>query len=197
MNNKIKLIGIAALAIISFVAISFFSGEQESNAHRDSPGERSLEMQNSRGPIKPSADNVSDSYRNQVHELEAYLDEHPADTVHIIRLARLYQNGHQPEKAAPLFKSYLGKNPTDSQTWLDLASCYGKSGNWEGAMNATQQLLKLEPDNASAMYNLGAIYANQGNNAEALKWWNKVLETGEDQHLIDITKQSVEKLKNS
>lgn len=196
MSNKIKLLGITILAIVSFAAISFFSGGQESSDQMGSSGENSSEMR-SHGPIKPSADNVSDSYRNQVHELEAYLKEHPADTVHIIRLARLYQNGHQPEKAAPLYKSYLEKNPKDSQTWLDLASCYGKSGNWEGAMNATQRLLKLEPNNASAMYNLGAIYANRGNNAEALKWWSKVLEAGQDQHLIDITKQSIDKLKNS
>lgn len=143
---------------------------------------------------QPSADNVDQSFMAQVHELEQYLQEHPADTTHLVRIARLYQDGHKPGKAIAYYKRYLDINSQSEQIWLDLASCYGATGDWKGAEEATQQLLDFSPDNVSALYNLGAILANTGRPQQAADQWHRVLKLDTDPEVTKLARQSLKRL---
>jgi cytochrome c-type biogenesis protein CcmH/NrfG len=70
--------------------------------------------------VKPDASNVSGSFTKKMLDLETYLSKNPSDTTHIIMLARLYQDGHKPEKAVEMYQKVLALHKTNSQLWLDL-----------------------------------------------------------------------------
>jgi tetratricopeptide (TPR) repeat protein len=142
----------------------------------------------------PSADNVSQGYFQQVKQLKEYLNTHPQDTTHILRLARLYQDGHQPELAVNYYEQYLRVRPDHMQSWLDLANCYGMLKNWSKAMYATRTALRKHPQQISARYNLGAIYANLGKMDSARVVWQAVAADDSDPHVQQMAQQSLARL---
>jgi len=144
-------------------------------------------------PDVPGAENVSDQYKTQVEQLKTYLADNPEDTTHLRRLARLYQDGHNPESAAVYYEQLLQLKPSDHQSWLDLTNCYATVKNWDKAKAATLSLLKNFPEDEEGRYNLGAIQANTGNTAEARKLWSQ-LTSSENETIADLAKQSLQKL---
>jgi len=145
--------------------------------------------------VKPDASNVSGSFTKKILDLETYLSSNPNDTTHIIMLARLYQDGHKPEKAVHMYQKVLSLHKTNPQLWLDLTNSYGMLGNWTAAAKTCEDMLVVFPENTSAMYNLGAIYANQGNKSAAIMWWNKVLQFEKnDAHVKHLAQQGLTKL---
>jgi len=56
--------------------------------------------------------------------------------------------------------------------------------------------LKQFQNNPSALYNQGAIYANMGKYEKARSVWKKVLKTHATADVMNITRQSLQKLGN-
>jgi len=144
----------------------------------------------------PSAENVATSYFEKVNQLETYLETNPNDTTHILRLARLYQEGHQPVKASAWYEKYLVLQPNDIQSLLDLANTYGEFGNWDKALSVTDKLLVIEPENGKALYNKAAIHANLGNLDEATELWKLIVAQNVDQELVKLSSDALEKISN-
>lgn len=196
MKNRIILfVTLSAFAIFAFLytkgnnasvspPTSWTNAEQDSDAAGISVTE------------EPSADNVSTSYFDKVEQLENYLSNNPEDTTHILRLARLYQEGHQAEKASVWYEKYLTLVPTDIQSLLDLANTYGEAGNWDGALEVTDRLLKIEPNNGKALYNKAAIHANMGQFDEAKSAWELIVTNNDDDELVRLSNQALDKLSN-
>lgn len=127
-------------------------------------------------PDSPDESNVSKQYKEQVRELERTIAENPEDTTHLLRLARMLQDGHLPSKAAEYYTRLLELNPGDHQSWLDLANCYAASGEWQKAEDTTHSMLDEFPNDEEARYNLGAIFANTGKEKEAREVWKSLLQ---------------------
>lgn len=144
---------------------------------------------------KPDASNVSVDFTKKILDLETYLHSNPTDTTHMIMLARLYQDGHKPEKAVEMYQNVLELHKSNAQIWLDLINSYGMIGNWTDAAKTCESMLIQFPDNTAAMYNLGAIYANQGNNSGAVLWWNKIVQLEKiDEHVKHLAQQGLTKI---
>lgn len=126
-------------------------------------------------PENPDANNVSLQYKEQVSDIEQYLAENPDDTTHLLRIARLLQDGHRPSEAAVYYERLLELNPGDRQSWLDLSNCFAASGSWDKAEASTYRMLDAFPGDEEARYNLGAIYANTGKQKEAREVWTGLL----------------------
>ena len=141
----------------------------------------------------PSAENVAASYYEKVGQLEEYLQTNPTDTTHILRLARLLQEGHQPAEASDWYEAYLDLNPNDIQSMLDLANTYGESGEWEKALGITDRLLQVDPDNGKALYNKAAILANRGNLDEATDLWEQIVEKVLDNEIVLLSKNALDR----
>lgn len=144
-------------------------------------------------PEVPGADNVSDQYKNQVKQLENYLSDNPEDTTHLLRLARLYQDGHNPESATIYYERLLKLKPKDHQSWLDLTNCYATTKNWEKAKEATTRLLHNFPGDEEGRYNLGAIEANMGHPEEAKKLWGQLIQS-ENEEIAALAQKSLDQL---
>jgi len=141
----------------------------------------------------PASDNVSSGYQAQVHQLKAYLAENPEDSTHILRLARLYQDGHQPEEAVTYYERLLKLKPEDRQSWLDITNCYAAAGQWSSAENTAKRMLAYYPDDEQGQYNLGAIYANSGNRDKARAIW-KLLVKAHSEEVAEMAQQSLARL---
>jgi len=195
MSKKFILFITLAAALAVLVTTTIYLTEPDkadANTQIEQPGQNEWAAQ--MPGEQPSADNVDQSFMAQVHELEQYLQEHPADTTHLVRIARLYQDGHKPEKAIVYYKRYLDINGRSEQIWLDLASCYGATGDWKGAEEVTQKLLDFSPDNVSALYNMGAILANTGRQEQAAERWHRVLKLDTDPEVTKLARQSLQRL---
>tara|TARA_Y100001935_G_scaffold193913_1_gene162010 strand:- start:25234 stop:25845 length:612 start_codon:yes stop_codon:yes gene_type:complete len=145
---------------------------------------------------EPSSENVSQSYFDKVEQLESFLATHPDDTTHMIRLARLYQEGHQSVKASEWYEKYKAANPNNIQVLLDLANTYGESGNWDKALSVTNELLELDENNDKALYNKAAILANRNELDEAKQLWQQIMANSEDAHIRSLSQSALNKLKN-
>ena len=197
--SKLKLL-VTVFSLISVVGFTIWqvSKSEESSINQTGNTWNSSSASNIATEVKPDASNVSGSFTKKMLDLETYLSKNPNDTTHIIMLARLYQDGHKPDKDVYMYQKLLALHKTNPQLWLDLTNSYGMIGNWTAAAKICEDMLVLFPENTSAMYNLGAIYANQGNKSAAILWWNKVLQfEKDDAHVKHLAQQGLTKLASS
>lgn len=143
---------------------------------------------------EPSADNVSTSYYERVKDLESFLATNPADTTHMLRLARLLHQGHQLQEATEWYSRLLEINPQQDQVRLDLINAYGQAGQWELALLATDELLEIRENHPGALYNKAAIYANMGRNNDAAAIWEALSEQEAGTTIGTMSKNALSKL---
>lgn len=198
MKSRTKLLILLAISIVAMVGFGIW--ETTSTQPQDTTGSASTGVEamsralSSPADTVPDAENVSTQYHAQVEGLEKRLKSVPNDTTHLIRLAELYQDGHQPDKAIPHYQHYLKLHPQNHQAWLDLANCYSKQKDWQNALTATEGLLKNYPDDAFGRYNLGAIHANMGQFQAAREIWTGLTTLKNNPHVVAMAKQSLEQL---
>lgn len=198
MKSKTKLLILLTFSIV--VMVGFAIWKTTAKHQDDATGSVSTNVEamsrdmGSATDTVPDAQNVSADYHAQVEGLKKRLKSVPDDTTHLIRLAELYQNGHQPKKAIPPYEHYLKLHPHNRQAWLDLATCYSNQKDWQNALVATEGLLKAYPNDAFGRYNLGAIHANMGQFQAAREIWTKLTGLNDNPHVVAMAKQSLEKL---
>ena len=198
MNKKIILLGFIVVLIGSFFIIQYVLNNESQNTVSSETTMTTAPAMPASNDTTPSAQNVAHNFKMELKSLADYVSKHPEDTTHVLRLARLYQDSHEPAKAAPLYERYLKANKKSGlQPWLDLTNCYGETNNWKQALEVTKRILVRFPDNPSTLYNQGAIYANMGQFEDAKKSWNKVLKTKAPAEVRHLAQQSLKKLEQS
>lgn len=197
MNKKYILLGVLVLLIGSFFIIRAEMNNGQDNSLESETTMTTTPAMPAKNDTTPSAQNVAHNIRVEIQTLAQYVASHPEDTTHVLRLARLYQDSHEPKKAAPLYERYVRANKKSGiQPWLDLTNCYGETNEWTEALDVTKRMLKRFPGNPSTLYNQGAIYANMGKFKEAKQSWNKVLKSDAPAKIIHLARQSLKKLKS-
>lgn len=144
--------------------------------------------------VTPARENVAPGFAQEVAALEHRLSVGAADSAALHRLARLYQDAHQPVRAAGYYRRYLQEAPLDRQAWLDLASVSAAASDWSGALAATDSLLARDSLDPVALFNGGAIHANQGDSAAARRWWLKAAAQRRDPELAAAAASALRKL---
>ena len=142
----------------------------------------------------PDGKNVTPSFHVEMEALKESLEETPADTTALLRMARLKQDGHQTEEAIAYYERYLDLRPEGRQAWLDLARSYGQMARWAEALTATQALLRHFPEDPAGLYNLGAIHANMGNSVEARTAWERVVGQDRDVEMRAMAEGALKRL---
>ena len=143
---------------------------------------------------RPSATNVVSGYRDELAALEHAVAQAPGDTAALLRLARLYHDGHRPAEAVSYYQRYLVLVPDARAVWLDLSGAAAAAGDWESARSATDTLLARNPNDPMAAYNRGAIHANRGDAIEAQRWWEKAARQTQDAGVAARARASLERL---
>jgi len=122
---------------------------------------------------KPSKENVSESFRKRLQELESKFKSNPKDVKTATELADLYLASHQNEKAIEIYESIRNKLSIESLFNLTLA--YYNLKNFDKAEETTRLILKNNPNDYRAIFNLGSINASKGDKESAKKYWNEVI----------------------
>jgi tetratricopeptide (TPR) repeat protein len=144
--------------------------------------------------VTPGRENVAPGFAREVAALEHRLSVGAADSAALHRLARLYQDAHQPARASAYYRRYLREAPNDRQAWLDLASVSAAAGEWNAALAATDSLLARDSLDPAALFNGGAIHANQGDSAAARRWWLKAAAQRRDPELAAAAASALKQL---
>lgn len=146
---------------------------------------------------EPAVGNVSKTFYTEVAIYRQRLDDNPADTLAMRKLARLLQDGHGEDEASALYERYLELAPGNRQVWLDLAATQGSRRRWDEADRAMDRMLDRFPGDESALYNKGAIAANSGRKSEAERLWRDLVSDGADQTIVRRARSSLERLAGS
>jgi tetratricopeptide (TPR) repeat protein len=135
------------------------------------------------GEVTPARENVAPGLGRELAALEHRVTVTAGDTGALHRLASLYQDAHQPGKAAVYYRRYLEHVPADRQAWLDLAAVCAAAADWECALRATDGLLARDSLDPAALFNAGAIRANRGDTAAARRWFARAAGQARDPEL--------------
>lgn len=121
----------------------------------------------------PSKENVSEAFRNKLHELEMKFKANPEKVEVAEELADFYFAAHQNEKAIQIYEKFRNRLSIDALFNLTLA--YYNLKDLKKAEEVTRFILKKKPDEHRAIFNLGSIKASMGEKEEAKKYWNEVI----------------------
>lgn len=192
---KLSILVVCTLLVMLGLAVlhNVFKSSGSSKPAID-PGTSTMAIAPSPTDTAPSANNVSSQYQAEIDALTNRLKEVPNDTTHLLRLAVLYQDGHQAKKAIPLYERYLKRHPGNHQAWLDLTSCYGNVSDWNNALNTSKRMLSRFPDDSFGLYNLGAIYANMGRTKEARSEWSRIITLNTNANVVAMATKSLNQL---
>lgn len=91
------------------------------------------------------------------------------------RLADVYFNDGEYEKAASLYKTLFDKNRQIGLYFQRYTESLLNLKEYDAAEDAIRKELKLNPDDALMKISLGNVFDRKGNEAEAKKWFDEVI----------------------
>lgn len=97
-------------------------------------------------------------------------------------LARLYQGGQMPARAAQTWQLYLGKKPGDRDGLIGLAQSAQSAGDSKLSDDASEQLLKAFPQDYEVYMALASVERSAGNERKAVKMLKQARELYARQH---------------
>lgn len=121
----------------------------------------------------PSRENVSETFRNKLHELEMKYKRNPNNLESATELADFYLAAHDNSKAIEIYEKFRDKLSIESL--FNLTVAYYNLKNYKKAEEITKLILKKKPDEYRAIFNLGSINASMGEKEQAKKYWNDVI----------------------
>jgi len=203
-NYRILIIVAIPLLLIGMYLMSSTSQDQGSVTddfvHPTIPGGNGMlraqgdDSPTSAGGLAPSSENVADTYYHEIFVLEETLARTPSDTLAMLKLGRLFQDGHKLPEADKQYSDYLALNPNARQVWLDLAATRALDKRYPDAEAAIHSMLELYPGDASALYNLGAIAANSGDLERARTIWQELVDQSDDATITGMATRSLARL---
>ncbi len=126
--------------------------------------------------------------RNNFHEAIKFyrqsLEYHPKNNYALFGLADCYKSLQQFTKAIEIWEEYLKLDNTNITVLTRVADAYRKTKNFPKAEQLYLKVLERAPKNAYALIGLGHLNYDFKRYREALYYWEKVVEAGED--MIDI-----------
>lgn len=104
-----------------------------------------------------------------VNELEALVEEAPAEIQTRILLMRAYLAVQEFDKAALVLEAALQRDPYNPALHYELGTAYMRLERWDDATAALQKSLEIEPGQPNAYTNLGTISLQAGDGLEFVK----------------------------
>ncbi len=134
----------------------------------------------------------------QIADLEAQLKGDQQNTALMDRLAKLYRDNGDDQKAVDTYIKALSIKPGDVDMHKALGEAYFLIGNYNQAVVQMQKAIELKPEDAYAHYYAGQFYAfrsDEGRNVakgiEELKEFIRIQKEGPD---VEKAKQYIEEL---
>jgi cytochrome c-type biogenesis protein CcmH/NrfG len=125
------------------------------------------------------------------------LQQNPADTDTIVKVANLYYDSQEYSKAIEYYERALKLQPKNADVRTDMGTAYWYTGDADKALREFNRALKDKPNYASTLFNMGIVrWQGKMDPAGAVAAWQKLLDTNptypqrqQVQGLIDRAKQ--------
>jgi len=111
-----------------------------------------------------------------------------------VNLAMLLAESDEVDSAKVLLEEAIRIDPADAKAYNDLGMVYYTELDYDTAVKYFMKALEVEPGNLEAHYNLGLAFAERGLLLEAIREWNTVVESGEEDETVQRARLSVERV---
>jgi tetratricopeptide (TPR) repeat protein len=199
---KFKTIYLYGLLVGAVVVILIIVTQQNSNE----PGITNLhqsenipddevhkQLQNQRSNT-PSRENVSESYKQQLAELNTAVEKNPEDTLALREYADFLAASHKMDEAITHYEKILAKDNKRTDIYFSLSLIYYNKNDFIKAEDQNKKILSYDLQNQMALYNIGAIAATQGDMDKAKKFWDQVIKVNPESETGKLAKESLTKL---
>ncbi|MFW6182525.1 MAG: tetratricopeptide repeat protein [Chloroflexota bacterium] len=125
--------------------------------------------------------------------LERAHEIRPQNADAMLNLSGAYILSGQFKKAIPILEDLREHEPRNAMVWTNLGAAYlgnpvlATDQQQRDAVAAFERALELDPDAPSVAYNIGLIYRDRKERAEAIRWFQRALDTNpKDRHAQNI-----------
>ncbi len=164
--------GIAAGVFAGFL-IGYFVGASHSN---DDPPPAAVGTPSEGAPLAPRIDPIE--IQGRIASNKRILAADPKNENAWIALGNDYFDLHQAQDSVDAYAKALAINPSNPDVLTDQGVMLRQLKDYAKAIANFKQANKLNPKHLQCLYNLGIVYSADLNRPdEALKVWNKIIET--------------------
>ncbi|HVZ42110.1 MAG TPA: hypothetical protein VHI13_22715 [Candidatus Kapabacteria bacterium] len=164
-------IGAAVLAVIVFIVSS---PEERKGPPIDMQAQASAQAPHAQMEM-PAPAGPTPEQRARIAELEKQVAAHPNDLDASLKLANLYYDTEEHQKALPLYSAYLKAHPENSDVRTDMAFSMAASGDLSGGINQLRGVLHKDPNQQKATFNLAVMYMMKRNRDSTMYWIRRVV----------------------
>jgi tetratricopeptide (TPR) repeat protein len=137
---------------------------------------------------------VAPGFQARLHDAQAALAADSSNVELLLNLAHLYDDGHRPADAVPLYRRVIEIRPGEAMPHFDLAGALVELQEFDEATSVLEEWLRQEPSDVRALFNLGAVRANAGDPQGARTWFQRVIDESSDTGLITQAQQAILRL---
>ncbi|MBS1912153.1 MAG: tetratricopeptide repeat protein [Bacteroidetes bacterium] len=164
-------IGAAVLAVIVFIVSS---PEERKGPPIDMQAQASAQAPHSQMET-PAPPGPTPEQRAQIAELEKQVAAQPNDLDASLKLANLYYDTEEHQKALPLYAAYLKAHPDNSDVRTDMAFSMAASGDVSGGISQLRGVLHKNPKQQKASFNLAVMYMMKRDRDSTMYWIRRVV----------------------
>ena len=199
---KFKTIYFYGLLIIAAVVVLIIVSQQNSNEpenvsfnqSQNIPDDEVHKQLQNQGSNTPSRENVSESYKQQLAELNTAVVKNPEDTLALREYADFLAASHKMDEAITHYEKILAKDNKRTDIYFSLSLIYYNKNDFIKAEDQNKKVLTYDQQNQMALYNIGAIAATQGNIEKARKFWDQVIKINPDSETGKLAAGSLNKV---
>ncbi len=113
---------------------------------------------------------------SEIKDMQAQVARTPNDVQAWTRLAHLYFDTDQKEKAIQAYEKSLSLDPGRPDVWVDLGVMYRRQGKTDKALECFDKALELDPGHKIALYNKGVVLMHDRNDPKgATQAWTQLV----------------------
>lgn len=163
-------IGFIAL-LLGFFAGTIYSGKQQGDAPQYAQKPVGIPQQQPAVQQGPSPEML-----NAVKLLEDRVAANPQDASSLTRLANLYFDTNQLDKAIDAYKKVLEIDPRNANIWTDLGVMYLRNGKPQDAIASFDKAIAIDPRHEQSRFNKGIVLSNELRDyAGAIAAWEELV----------------------
>ncbi len=165
VKTETMLLSISLALILGFIGGVAFAVYRSGDTPQFSPARQ-----------HQAAKQIDKATESEIKALQEQVTNSPDDVEAWIRLAHLYFDTDQKEKAIKAYEKSVNLAPQKPDVWVDLGVMYRRVGKPDKAIACFDKALGIDPRHKIALFNKGVVLMHDFNNLEgAIKAWKALV----------------------
>ncbi|MAT38775.1 MAG: hypothetical protein CL946_04145 [Ectothiorhodospiraceae bacterium] len=129
-----------------------------------------------------------------IEALKQHVNNHPHDTVSVLRLSHALHDANRFREAIPYYKLYLTMVPENPDAIVDLGVCFYSLRQYDSAIVHMERAVSLVPNHQLGNFNLGVVNYSKGSVDEATKWFSRAIEINSGNTIAQNARSILDKI---